>query len=1341
MLDYNIYLLLKLGDKMRRGISIIICSIILLVLSFTYQFSHQNIQANSQLNVLNDGTKEKIIEVPSNEPNFELELPADAEIVKATMNLSLMNFDGNFPYNPTLIMGTSATGGTKLLWAYQTTGKGALGHQEFFSDGNTLGEVVYREGENTDNLMVNLPAAAEVYSAKLNFTGAVYDHWLDDIFELNREPDGAGDYEPEMIEFKNTLFTVYRSYDDMVTNGSDSDILINSTTDGVTWSGAVEITPQPDSNAPFDDSLKSADWRPTLEKFKNQLYCAWESNSSISTNDLDHDIILRSSNDGLTWSSNIIKISDSWENTYSNNPGLKNDWGADMVVFNNSLWLVWTTNNTDPISGFSESIGDIIISNSSDGTTWNNVTELTIGDQWYTNDFGPQLIVFNNSLYSIWVSNNTQYNNGDENDYDLIYCNTSNGINWSTPRALNPDDNNPMTKKGSLDSQPTLIVFDNKFFIAWASESSRYTNELDRDIVLGYTSDGNLSNLENVFEVTETSNVYTDHSPHLAVFNSRLYIVWVSDIEGNNEILIRNFELTPTNGKFGVVQQVNPEDTGGDDYRPRLLGFKNVLYSTWISNDPQTGTGQDRDIIIRGMLPSYLPVEFGMDAGGDGTWEVSQGTQLFEASTEFTFTDGLKNLMANDSWVDGNSTKIYGYKLCNIPLQIKFSGPGKIIADGLDIYYNCTFEVRDFHSHLNSFMNNNKNKVTKNGTIVVPFRLSADSIGKLKVSDIKILYNRRPTISITNIPIDGKRVTKPMVRIQWTDFDPDSDANISLYYDDDDFGEDGELIISNLSEDATENHYDWSWWNWGSSLRGGAVVYIYAEISDEINSFVNYSLGPLIIESININDFLNISILEPDGMDDTVWDTFEIQWMSYSPGETAKITLFYDNDTIDFDGFAIDLNNNGYFDSGDFINSTPNSGFGSHIWDISKLDTGKNYYVYVKITNQWNISFYNYSSGYITRAHMPAPREFTILDDLDPLDKNLTTHRINPRLSWIKPETEIDDNLEYVLKVWLGTDKTNSKIYEVTTLATTSTISKDLEFGQTYYAEIFAQTNDSRKSVKSSIIFSVINHAPETPLITITPAKPNTKDSLVCYILNESFDADLDTINYTYSWFKNDVQQFEYDNLINIPAVGTSKNERWECIVTPYDGIEFGAEASAEVQIKNSPPTISVLSPEPNKKYVDNKIIFFRFQVSDPDSIDAKNLTYNVNSNLLSTPIKSGYVPSAGGEVEFTSELSKGRHILKFNVSDGEASAEVELEINVKKHDTDEQDSFLLIGFVGIIIIIIILVLVFILLLFQIRRMRRGEGELELEETELEKIKATEPVDLEDQMADEELEE
>ena len=644
------------------------------------------------------------------------------------------------------------------------------------------------------------------------------------------------------------------------------------------------------------------------------------------------------------------------------------------------------------------------------------------------------------------------------------------------------------------------------------------------------------------------------------------------------------------------------------------------------------------------------------------------------------------------------------------PLKVQFSGPGKISAKDLEIYYNCTFEIKDFSVELNDYIATHGDLVTDNGTIIIPFNITvpASTKGRIKVSDLRLIFNHKPSLKLKDLPAGGTTVSEPVVRLKWTDFDEDDNAGISLYFDPDNSGYDGELIIANLSEDDEDDYFDWPWWNW-EVLRSGGAYYIYANITDGINYDRHYSAGPVNLQIINIKDFLNITIHEPDGVDDEIWECLNITWTSYSyySNDGAKIFLYYDDDSVGYNGTGIDISGDGQVDDQDFIAVNSSGGLGAFSFNISTLPPGVEYYIYAKITNDRNLSYYNYSSGKFTRVHMPAPRNFTLLDDYDASDGYLSTHNANPRFNWLSLDHGSPGELEYVFRLWSGADNLGEKVYEDTTTDTNITVAKLLTYHQTYYAELFARLADGNVSMKTGLVFELVNSGPSAPIIVITPAAPTTISNLTCTIINHSQDPEEDALTYSYSWVKNGDVQHDYNNNTTVRAKDTEKGDHWGCTVTAYDGIDLGSSAFVEVIIVNSPPQIRLESPVQTKEYVDNKIIPVKFVVTDPDPGDNEQIQYIVYANEKENKLKTGYADPNTGVVEFPITLKEGEHNITITVSDGSASSDVTLTVVVKGYESTSITDVLLPIIAGIILIIIILLIIFLALLSRIQHMKK----------------------------------
>jgi hypothetical protein len=94
-----------------------------------------------------------------------------------------------------------------------------------------------------------------------------------------------------------------------------------------------------------------------------------------------------------------------------------------------------------------------------------------------------------------------------------------------------------------------------------------------------------------------------------------------------------------------------------------------------------------------------------------------------------------------------------------------------------------------------------------------------------------------------SIPASGNAVACDAFSISWSAADPDDDAQIALYYDTNNAGLDGTLIVGGLSEDATTQYV------WNCSGIAENTYYIYAVIDDGTNMAVtDYSDGTVQVD-------------------------------------------------------------------------------------------------------------------------------------------------------------------------------------------------------------------------------------------------------------------------------------------------------------------------------------------------------------------------------------------------------------------------------------------------------------------------------------------------------------
>jgi hypothetical protein len=125
------------------------------------------------------------------------------------------------------------------------------------------------------------------------------------------------------------------------------------------------------------------------------------------------------------------------------------------------------------------------------------------------------------------------------------------------------------------------------------------------------------------------------------------------------------------------------------------------------------------------------------------------------------------------------------------------------------------------------------------------------------------------------------------------------------------------------------------------------------------------------------------------------------------------------------------------------------------------------------------------------------------------------------------------------------------------------------------------------------------NHAPQTPTrIAFDPPIPTDEDALFCRLTVPLIaDADYDLVSYRYQWFVNGTSLRTTTNAAladAIPRGAAGPRDVVRCVVTPYDGHDFGQPIEAwtpvarpALQIRNVGPNGVVISwPTSVVKYV-----------------------------------------------------------------------------------------------------------------------------------------------------------
>jgi hypothetical protein len=123
-----------------------------------------------------------------------------------------------------------------------------------------------------------------------------------------------------------------------------------------------------------------------------------------------------------------------------------------------------------------------------------------------------------------------------------------------------------------------------------------------------------------------------------------------------------------------------------------------------------------------------------------------------------------------------------------------------------------------------------------------------------------------------------------------------------------------------------------------------------------------------------------------------------------------------------------------------------------------------------------------------------------------------------------------------------------------------------------------------------------INTPPTAPEVSIVPDPVYTNMSLICNIITPSTDVDNDTITYFYEWFLNG-STTEFTGA-TLSSIYTHPNDIWICVVTPFDGQDYGPSGIDNIKIQdediptpeNTAPTAPVVFISPDPAYSNNTL-------------------------------------------------------------------------------------------------------------------------------------------------------
>lgn len=358
-----------------------------------------------------------------------------------------------------------------------------------------------------------------------------------EIIELTPN-DNANDEYPASAVYNEKLYVVWQS---------DNNIVMKSY-DGIAWSSTEKVSKS------TGDGINRY---PQLVVYNDKLYVLWETNDDLISHGEDWDIVLWCYGCEI---GNIAEVTDSNDSA--------NDCNSQMTVYNNKLCIVWQSDNDIITRNYNATIGSINNSNA-----WSNIENITSSE---SNDYAPQISVYLNNLWILWVTEDENISSGSDSDIVMKYENEI--------IELTPENDN------MVDQHPRMTVYNNELYVIWQTNNPEITDGEDDDIVIrSYNAS---SGLGNIFEVT--SNEGSDFGPQVTV-DDKIYIAWLSN---SKDLMMRSYD----GNAFGSSVCVKSMEQGVvliTKTCVSLCVYNDNLYIIWQTKDETISDGEDWDIMVR----------------------------------------------------------------------------------------------------------------------------------------------------------------------------------------------------------------------------------------------------------------------------------------------------------------------------------------------------------------------------------------------------------------------------------------------------------------------------------------------------------------------------------------------------------------------------------------------------------------------------------------------------------------------------------------------------------------------------------------------------------------------
>jgi hypothetical protein len=125
----------------------------------------------------------------------------------------------------------------------------------------------------------------------------------------------------------------------------------------------------------------------------------------------------------------------------------------------------------------------------------------------------------------------------------------------------------------------------------------------------------------------------------------------------------------------------------------------------------------------------------------------------------------------------------------------------------------------------------------------------------------------------------------------------------------------------------------------------------------------------------------------------------------------------------------------------------------------------------------------------------------------------------------------------------------------------------------------------------SAASVTIRNTQPPAPQVAIRPEAPTVGQPLSCQVRAPERDADQEPLEQRARWFRNGDRVALAEGRLELPAGIVRRGEKWRCEAWTFDGFTESTHVSAEVGVKNSPPSAPKVMIEPEEARAGDELV------------------------------------------------------------------------------------------------------------------------------------------------------